>query len=493
MNKQKVLIFIVSYNHQLTITKVMNRLPEELFTDGRYATEVLIIDDCSPDKTFEVGHDFIKSYEKCPVKILKNPKNLGYGGNQKVGYQYAIENNFDHVVLLHGDGQYAPEVLPELLVPLVEGNADAVYGSRMIKPEDALKGGMPRYKFYGNKVLTKLENFIAQSNLTEWHSGLRLYSVEALKKVPFHYNSDYYDFDTDIILQFVGSKLRIAEIPIPTHYGDEVCNVDGLKYARKIIASCLLYRVQRWGIFYHPRFNFASDAEAPYESKHLFPSSHQTALEFAQARQRALLISVEVTKFEAALSDRGVEVERIGPDELSAESLEQFLDHQKPYNLVLALEALEHTDSPERMLHIMRHHAATRDAQFLFTAGNVGFLPVRIMLLLGKFNYGVRGILDRNHRRLFTLSSLRSLLNRHGFELHSAKGIPAPFPLAFGKGFFGANLLLLNRLGISLSRRVFAYQLAVTATAKPTSEVLLQRALSNTQEQIERINQEVLH
>jgi glycosyltransferase involved in cell wall biosynthesis len=493
MDKQRVLVFIVSYNHQLTITKVMNRLPDALFTDARYTTEVLIIDDCSPDRTFEVGHEFIRSYTKCPVKILKNPKNLGYGGNQKVGYQYAIENGFDHVVLLHGDGQYAPEVLPELLEPLVNASADAVYGSRMIKPEDALKGGMPRYKFYGNKVLTKLENFIAQSNLTEWHSGLRLYSVEALKRVPFHYNSDYYDFDTDIILQFVGSKLRISEIPIPTHYGDEVCNVDGLKYARKIIASCLLYRVQRWGIFYHPRFDFAHESDAPYESKHLFPSSHQSALEFSKAGQRALLLSVEVPTFEKALIDRGVTIERVSPDELSAKSLDQFLDRQEPYSIVLALETLEHTDSPERLLHILRHHPSTRNAEFLFTSGNVGFLPVRTMLLLGKFNYGARGILDRNHRRLFTLSSTRGLLIRHGFELHSAKGIPAPYPLAFGKGFASATLLSLNRLAIKLSRRLFAYQVAVTATAKPTSEVLLQRALSNTQEQIDKLTQEVLH
>src|SRR5690606_31682097 len=110
--------------------------------------------------TFEISAAYREQFPQMPITVLKNPTNLGYGGNQKVGYRYAIENGFDYVALLHGDGQYAPERLPSLLTPLVNGDADAVFGSRMMNGFDALKGGMPKYKFIGNKILTKLQNLL---------------------------------------------------------------------------------------------------------------------------------------------------------------------------------------------------------------------------------------------------------------------------------------------------------------------------------------------
>ena len=144
--KKKILIFIVSYNAERTIGSVLSRIPKELTE-----TEILIIDDASQDKTLERSQELLSELN---LRIFKNPKNLGYGGNQKLGYKYAIENDFDIVALIHGDGQYAPEELPSLLKPLIEESADAVFGSRMLKKRAALKGGMPTYKYYGNKILS---------------------------------------------------------------------------------------------------------------------------------------------------------------------------------------------------------------------------------------------------------------------------------------------------------------------------------------------------
>ena len=191
LKKIKVLIFIISYNHEKLLGKVLDRIPESLHTDyPNVDFEILIIDDASKDKTFEAGYEFLKTYTKFKTTLLANPVNQQFGGNQKIGYEYAIENNFDHVVLLHGDGQYAPEMIPTLIKPLVDGEVDAVFGSRMMDPKGALKGGMPKYKFLGNKILTKIENSMLGSSLTEWHSGFRLYSVNSLKKMPFQYSSN---------------------------------------------------------------------------------------------------------------------------------------------------------------------------------------------------------------------------------------------------------------------------------------------------------------
>src|SRR5882757_4287983 len=213
---QRVLIFVVAYNAEKTIESVLDRIPVELRTNN---VEVLIIDDSSKDATFQTGLKREDTTSDFKITILRNPLNQGYGGNQKLGYHYAIDNGFDIVALIHGDGQYAPEKLPVLLEPFIREEADAVFGSRMINKQDALKGGMPMYKWVGNQVLTHFQNTLLGSNLSEFHSGYRLYSTKALRCVPFERNSNDFHFDTDIIVQFHFAGLTIKEIPIPTFYG----------------------------------------------------------------------------------------------------------------------------------------------------------------------------------------------------------------------------------------------------------------------------------
>ena len=166
-----------------------------------------------------------------PITVIRQPHNLGYGGNQKAGYRYAIDHGFDIVVLLHGDGQYAPESLPQIVAPLEHGECDAVFGSRMIVKGAARKGGMPLYKFVGNRILLDFENAALGTDLSEFHSGYRAYSVDALADVPFEQNSDGFNFDTQIIIQLRHAGKRINEVPIPTYYGDEICHVNGMQYA----------------------------------------------------------------------------------------------------------------------------------------------------------------------------------------------------------------------------------------------------------------------
>jgi glycosyltransferase involved in cell wall biosynthesis len=143
----------------------------------------LIIDDFSQDKTFENGLRFQEQPPAVKITVLRTPENQGYGGNQKLGYRYAIEHGFDFVALIHGDGQYAPEKLPALIAPLVRGEADAVFGSRMIDKRAARRGGMPLYKWLGNQILTGFQNRMLGTQLSEFHSGYRLYSAKALAQI----------------------------------------------------------------------------------------------------------------------------------------------------------------------------------------------------------------------------------------------------------------------------------------------------------------------
>src|SRR5262249_42314948 len=189
--------------------------------------------------------------------VLYNRENQGYGGNQKLGYQYAIRLGFDVVVLLHGDGQYAPECIPALIAPLLDGSADATFGARMLVPGAARKGGMPLYKFVGNRILTAIQNRLLGSHLSEFHSGFRAYSVAALAGIPFGYNSNVFHFDTEVIIQLMMAGRRIVEVPIPTYYGDEICRVNGMQYARNVIFSTILSRLHRLNIFYDRKYDIA--------------------------------------------------------------------------------------------------------------------------------------------------------------------------------------------------------------------------------------------
>src|SRR5258708_6053101 len=147
-DKKRVLVFVPAYHAETTIASVIGRIPPSLH--DRYQVDVLIIDDSSRDRTFAKSHEASRlTGVPFKVRVLYNPVNQGYGGNQKIGYRYAIENGYDLVAMLHGDGQYAPEMLPSLLEPFQYGNLAAVFGSRMLTPRGALKGGMPLYKFAG--------------------------------------------------------------------------------------------------------------------------------------------------------------------------------------------------------------------------------------------------------------------------------------------------------------------------------------------------------
>src|SRR5438132_7438319 len=264
--KKRVLIFIVAYNAERTIQDVLRRIPASM---AEHDTEILIIDDSSHDRTFDAAHAYATQGERpIPITVLANPVNQGYGGNQKMGYLYAIRNKFDVVALVHGDGQYAPELLPVLLAPFVEGTADAVFGSRMMTRFGALKGGMPLYKYVGNRLLTRIENWVLRSSLSEFHSGYRLYSVDALARIPFELNTNDFHFDTEIIIQFFRGGLRIKELPIPTYYGDEISYVNVLKYGVNVIKAITHARMQDFGLFYDRKF----DIPVPAKDRPKIPS-----------------------------------------------------------------------------------------------------------------------------------------------------------------------------------------------------------------------------
>src|SRR6516164_10309071 len=276
-SRPRLLVFVIAYQAESTLVQVLERIPRSVFRD--WDCELLVVDDASRDRTFDIGREYQEAHPDLPLTVLRNTYNQGYGGNQKVGYAYAIAEGFDVVAMVHGDGQYAPEELPRLLQPLLEGTADAVFGSRMMTRFGALKGGMPLYKFVGNRILTAFQNAVLGTQLSEFHSGYRLYRVSTLARLPLELNSNDFHFDTEIILQLLNARARIVELPIPTFYGDEVCHVDGMKYAKDVLYATLQNVAHRSGLLHQRRFD-PRDAETKhFDLKLGYASSHTYALD----------------------------------------------------------------------------------------------------------------------------------------------------------------------------------------------------------------------
>jgi glycosyltransferase involved in cell wall biosynthesis len=237
-------IFIVAYNAETTIARVLERIPDDIVAK---VEEIFVFDDCSQDNTYAVGRDYADGAAAAKLTIHRNPVNLMYGGNQKRGYSYAIERGLDIVVLLHGDGQYAPEVMQQLLGPLESGQAQLVMGSRMLDPGAALRGSMPLYKYIGNRILTTIQNWLLGTHFSEFHSGYRAYACTALRTIHLGRLTNSWHFDTQIILEFLRRGYAIAEVPIPTYYGDEICRVNGIAYAYQCVKATAFFAWRhRW-------------------------------------------------------------------------------------------------------------------------------------------------------------------------------------------------------------------------------------------------------
>jgi glycosyltransferase involved in cell wall biosynthesis len=498
MAAKKVLIFIVAYNAESTIQSVLTRIPLELLQSFDY--EILIVDDESHDRTFELASEFKKTHPQYKLTVLFNPLNQGYGGNQKVGYEYAIQNGFDAVALLHGDGQYAPEMLGTLIEPILAGEADAVFGSRMMQPRNALKGGMPFYKFVGNRILTKIQNRLLHSNLSEFHSGYRVYSVPALASIPFRYNTNNFHFDTEIIIQFMLKKLRIKEIAIPTYYGDEICRVNGIAYAFNVVKSTILSRLQQMEILYRRNFD-VFPREDRYRLKLGYVSSDTMAMDHIPPNARVLDLGCRKGLWGSELKRSkncyisGVDsIEPPGGHALDAFrktdlNSERLLVPTDDFDYVVLLDVLEHLDFPAqtRILNDIRELAIKKKPALILTTSNIAFLFTRLLLMMGQFNYSRRGILDYTHRHLFTFSSFKNLLIQSGYQVEKMRGIPPPYPEALGDNWFSRTMLWMHKAAVAVFPRIFAYQIFVVARPTSTVPQLLNNALVTSRKKSQRL------
>lgn len=232
-------IYIPARNVAQTLRGVFARLPVEVRSS---AAEIIIVDNASTDGTREAAESLVREFN---VTYLRSEKNLGYGGSQKLAYSHCLKKGHDVVIMVHGDGQYAPELAGKFLKALGPKDYGMVFGSRM--SGDPLGGGMPFYRYLANIFLTKTENFFLGTKLSEFHSGYRAYKLQALRLADFETCSDDFHFDTEIIVGLVRAGIKINEFTIPTHYGKESKSISffhSIWYGLNTIRLVVNYRIK---------------------------------------------------------------------------------------------------------------------------------------------------------------------------------------------------------------------------------------------------------
>ena len=227
---KNVFVVMPAYNAGKTIERVFSRISSRV---KERIKRYIIVDDGSTDDTQEALNRLRADYPD--LITLKHEINRGYGAAEKTILNCALKQGADIAILLHADGQYSPEKIPDLLTPFERNHADIVQGSRILG-KGALKGGMPVYKFMANKCLTVIENAAFRMHMAEFHSGYMVYSRKALTEIPFNKLSDSFHFDLEMLVMAKIKGLRITEVPIPTIYADEVSHLKPVKYGFDVLS-----------------------------------------------------------------------------------------------------------------------------------------------------------------------------------------------------------------------------------------------------------------
>ena len=232
---QKVLVVMPAYNAEATLEQTVRDIPDDI------VDEIILVDDFSKDRTVEIA-------KRLDLTVIQHSENRGYGANQKTCYDEALNRNADIVVMIHPDYQYDPKIIPYALGFIEKNICDIIIGSRIRDRKEAIKGGMPLYKYFSNRLLTIIENIVFGQNLGDFHSGFRVFKRGVLERINYHRNSNDFVFDTQILAQAVYFDFRIGDVPVPARYFPEASSIGlykSIKYGLGTLGVMIKYLLQR--------------------------------------------------------------------------------------------------------------------------------------------------------------------------------------------------------------------------------------------------------
>jgi glycosyltransferase involved in cell wall biosynthesis len=245
IHNKKIVIVLPAYNAEKTLQQTYGEIPFDIVDD------VILVDDASSDNTARLARRL------GIMHVIRHEHNKGYGGNQKTCYDKALSLGADIVIMLHPDYQYTPKLIPAMAHIIASGLYPVVFASRILG-KGAIYGGMPRYKYIANRLLTLFQNILMRQKLSEYHTGYRAYSADVLRGIDYHANSDDFIFDNQVVAQIFFAGFHIAEVTCPTKYFKEASSINlsrGIIYGLGVLKTSVSYALQKAGMATFPFLN----------------------------------------------------------------------------------------------------------------------------------------------------------------------------------------------------------------------------------------------
>lgn len=409
------------------------------------------------------------------LRLQRSPRDYGYGGLRKAAFEYALHHGFDHALVMRGDGVHPPEALPELLAAAVSGPERLVLGSRLVQRGETYRAGMALHRVVAHALATGVQNRILGLRLHDYHTSFRAYPVRALESIPFQLNAADRSFDAEILLQFRALGVPVHEVSVLPAWREDPAGRDELGYVLRACRAAIGYRLHQLHATRSGRFLL--DRGVRYTLKHSPSGSHMQIVGAIRPGSRVLDLGCSQGLLARPLREKQVRVTGVdaGPPEGVAAELHAYhqRDLEQPLELpggrafdyVVVADVIEHLRNRQQLLRGARRHLE-EDGRLIVSTPNVALWFYRLSLLVGRFEYGPRGILDRTHVHLYTRATIRREVERAGFHVVRERATALPFELIFESTGRSRVLRAIERAYWGLARlwpALFAYQIVLEA------------------------------
>ncbi len=457
--KKKILLSIISSEKEINNA--------ELISTNAHEHTAFSIDIKYIFNIHSITNDTKQKIEQNKIESILLEDNFDVGKTHKIIFEYSQQKKYDFVILATREQyKYLITHLNELLNPLEDNIAYLTGG-------DTYKSQFGIINYVQKKVFKKQLNLFP---------NICIYNTTYLAKIPYLYNSDNASFVNEVAIQVVLSDFKFVEInsDIKTK----------ISYQSKLQTLKVFFRayIHSLGIFYQNMFDIIQD-NLQYSLKLGYASSHTYAINAVPANASVIDIGAGPFGVGHELKNKSCKVVTVDqfdiPDKYKLDNHivtnldTNFSISTKEYDCILFLDIIEHLVNPEEFMLKLSEQFTYKKQKIIFTTGNISFFPVRLMLLLGSFNYGKSGILDKTHTRLFTFASFKKLITDSRLTILSIKGIPAPYPKAIGNNFISKILLALNLFFIKISKGFFSYQIYIEAETNPSVYYIVNECLKN--------------
>jgi len=462
----RIALFVFDCADTGSLKRVLDRIPDPV---AAWFEEIVIVQDRSVAEQRPVRRDRL-AREYANFRIHRLPRDAGFGGARKAAFEYALRKHFDHVVFMRGDGLHPPEELPALVRPILDDPDQVVFAYRRLRLPDAPGSWKLIPNLIAHTLATGFQNRLLGLRLRDYHSSFRLYSMRAVERMPYQLNSDDHRFDTQLVIQCRVLGVPVREVPVGPLWREYATNATGLLEVLRASRCAVDYRLHQLHVF--RLGNYFVDEGVRYTFKHSETGSHMQIVRAIAPGSSVLDLGCSQGLLARPLRDKGVRVTGvdIAPPSGAASDLEQYFQRDldlpldlpfgREFDYVVVSDVIEHLRNRTQLLRRARTFLK-EGGRLIISTPNIALWFYRLSLLVGRFEYGPRGVLDETHVHLFTRATFRREVEKAGFYVLSERVTALPFEIVFESTGRSRLVRGLNRVYHTLARlwpTMFAYQ-----------------------------------